>query len=231
MTHPPVVPAVVSDAIPPTPSRPYMELYAAAIVTGTYLRITLVLVSLLALGLLLLNFKSQAAAQHVKPLVVRIDAIGRATAIHYDAWSYTPQTPELKYFLVQFARRYYGRLRATVKRDYADALYFLDGRLADALMATNQRTAALEKFLTDGSDELEIDVRNVAIEDLSQQPYKASIDFDRIAYSVPNHQETARDTFVAHVVFTLREQVPNAMLPVNPLGLCITSLREDQAFR
>jgi type IV secretory pathway TrbF-like protein len=231
MTHPPVVPAVVSDPARPNPGRPYMELYAAAIVTGHYLRLTVVLVSLIALGLLFLNVRSQAAAQHVKPLVVRIDAVGRATAIHYDAWSYTPQVPEMKYFLVQFARRYYGRTRATVKRDYADALYFLDGRLADAVMVAKDRTAAIEKFLADGSDEWEIAVRNVAIEDLSQPPFKASIDFDRIAYSVPNHQETKRDTFVAHVVFVLRSDVPNTMLPVNPLGLCITSLREDQAFR
>jgi type IV secretory pathway TrbF-like protein len=209
----------------------YMELYAAALVTSRYLRVALVLVSVIAIGLVWLNVRTQAAAQRVKPLIIRIDDVGRATALRYDAWAYRPQLPELKYFLVQFARRYYGRVRATVKRDYSDALYFLDGRFADVLMAAHARTAALEKFLSDGSDEIEIDVRNVAVEDLDQRPFKASIDFDRIAYSVSNHQETKRETLVAHVVFVLRDEVPNGMLPVNPLGLCITSLREDQAFR
>jgi len=209
----------------------YVELYAAALVTNRYLRVAVVLLSLLATGLLCLNARTQAAAQHMKPLVIRIDDVGRATPLRYDAWTYQPQLPELKYFLVQFARRYYGRVRATVKRDYSEALYFLDGRFADALMAANQRTAALEKFLTDGSDELEIEVRNVTVEDLDQRPFKASVDFDRIAYSASGHQESRRDTLVAHIVFDLREDVPNAMLPVNPLGLCITSLREDKAFR
>lgn len=209
----------------------YVELYAAALVTNRYLRVAVVLVSLIAVGLLCLNARKQAEARHVKPLVIRIDDVGRATALHYDAWTYRPQLPELKYFLVQFARRYYGRMRATVKRDYSEALYFLDGRFADALMAANQRTSALEKFLVDGSDELEINVKNVAVEGLDQRPFKASIDFERIAYTASTHQETKRDTLIAHVVFDLREDVPNAMLPVNPLGLCITSLREDKAFR
>jgi hypothetical protein len=98
-------------------------------------------------------------------------------------------------------------------------------------MVANQRSGAIEKFLTDGSDEIEIAVRNVAVEDLDQRPFKASVDFDRVSYSVSGHQETKRETLVAHVVFVLREDVPNVMLPINPLGLCITSLREDQAFR
>jgi len=209
----------------------YMELYAAALVTTRYLRLAVVLASVVAMGLIWLNVRTQDAARRVKPLVIRIDDVGRATALRYEAWAYRPQLPELKYFLVQFARRYYGRMRATVRRDYGEALYFLDGRFADALMAANQRTAVLEKFLVDGSDEVEIAVRNVAVEDLDRRPFKASIDFDRVFYSASSHQESKRETLVAHVVFVLRDDVPNAMLPVNPLGLCITGLREDQAFR
>jgi type IV secretion system protein VirB5 len=209
----------------------YMELYAAALVTGRYLRVAVVLLSLATIGLIGLNVRTQAAAARVKPLVIRIDDVGRATALRYEAWAYRPQLPELKYFLVQFARRYYGRVRATVRRDYGEALYFLDGRFADVVMAANQRSGAIEKFLTDGSDEIEIAVRNVAVEDLDQRPFTASVDFDRVSYSVSGHQETKRETLVAHVVFVLREEVPNVMLPINPLGLCITSVREDQAFR
>jgi type IV secretory pathway TrbF-like protein len=209
----------------------YIELYAAALVTGRYLRVAVVLLSFATIGLIGLNVRTQAAAARVKPLVIRIDDVGRATALRYEAWAYRPQVPELKYFLVQFARRYYGRVRATVRRDYGEALYFLDGRFADVVMAANQRSGAIEKFLTDGSDEIEIAVRNVAVEDLDQRPFKASVDFDRVSYSVSGHQETKRETLVAHVVFVLREDVPNVMLPINPLGLCITSLREDQAFR
>ena len=57
-------------------------------------------------------------------LVVRIDEIGRAQAVTYDSLSYRPtgQAPELKYFLVQFVTKHYGRMRATVKAQYAESL-------------------------------------------------------------------------------------------------------------
>ena len=65
--------------------RQFVELYGSALVTNTYLRIALALVSLLALGLLILNFRIQATYTNVKPLVVRIDDVGRAEAVQYDA--------------------------------------------------------------------------------------------------------------------------------------------------
>jgi type IV secretory pathway component VirB8 len=36
---------------------------------------------------------------------------------------------------------------------------------------------------------------------------------------------------VAQVAFVLRDQIPNAMVLVNPLGLTITYVRVDQAFK
>ena len=68
------------------------------------------LVSLLALGLLVLNFRTQAKYANVKPLVVRIDDVGRAEAVAYDAATYQPQAPELRYFLTQFVVKHFSRL-------------------------------------------------------------------------------------------------------------------------
>jgi hypothetical protein len=42
---------------------------------------------------------------------------------------------------------------------------------------------------------------------------------------------TRREKYVGHFVFITKENVPNAMIPVNPLGLTITYFREDQAFQ
>ena len=33
------------------------------------------------------------------------------------------------------------------------------------------------------------------------------------------------------MTFVLKDQIPNAMVPVNPLGLTITYFRVDQAFQ
>jgi hypothetical protein len=92
--------------------REFVELYGSALVMNTYLKIALVLVSLLSLGLLVLVFNIQAAASNVKPLVIRVDEVGRAEAVQYDATAYTPQAPELRYFLTQFVVKHFSRILA-----------------------------------------------------------------------------------------------------------------------
>src|SRR5471032_217204 len=80
--------------------RQYVELFGSALVMNTYLKIALLCVSLIALGLLALNVRTQTKAERLKPLVIRIDDIGRAQALQYDMLTYQPQgqAPELKYF-------------------------------------------------------------------------------------------------------------------------------------
>ena len=58
--------------------RQYVELFGPALVMNTDLKIALLCVSLVAIGLLTLNFRTQAKYDHLKPLIVRIDDVGRA---------------------------------------------------------------------------------------------------------------------------------------------------------
>src|SRR5256885_9381127 len=152
--------ATVADLSPKTlenAKRQFVELYGSALVMNTYLKISLVLVSLVALGLLGLNFHTAARYSQVKPLVIRIDDVGRAEAVQYDATRYQPQPPELRYFLTQFVVKHFSRIRATVQREYPDSLFFLEPALADATIARNDQTHALEAFLTNQSaDEVEV---------------------------------------------------------------------------
>ena len=122
-------------------------------------------------------------------------------------------------------------MRATVRENYAASLYFLDGRLADATIAANQKSNAIETFLTDGTDEIEVVVKNVALEDLREPPFKATVDFEKVYVSPGDHVERKRERYVAHFVFVVKDRVPNAFIPINPLGLTITYFREDQAFQ
>jgi type IV secretion system protein VirB5 len=210
--------------------RQFVELYGSALVMNTYLRLALALVSLLALGLLILNFRTQAASAHVKPLVVRIDEVGRAEAVQYDASAYRPQAPELRYFLTQFVVKHFSRIKATVQREYPDSLFFLDHALADATMAQNDQSRALETFLTSPSDEIDIVVQNVSLSELTKAPYKASVTFQKVFYTPGTRVERERRTHVAQIDFVMREHVPNEFVRVNPLGLQITYFRVDQAF-
>lgn len=205
----------------------------SALVLNTYLKIALLCVSLVALGLLVLNFRTAARADHLKPLVVRIDDVGRAQAVQYDDLTYHPQgqAPELKYFLTQFITKHFARIRSTVKQQYAESLFFLDASLADATITQHQRDHAIEDVLAGTADEIEIVVKNVTLDDLKAPPYKASVDFEQVFYGLGDRQERKRATFVAQLTFVLRDQIPNAMVLVNPLGLTITYFRVDQAFQ
>ena len=226
--------AVVADLNPKTlesAKRQFVEVYGSALVMNMYLKLALLLVSLLALGLLILNFRTQAAAANVRPLVVRIDDVGRAEAVQYDATVYRPQAPELRYFLTQFIVKHFSRIRATVQREYPDSLFFLEPGLADATISQNDRSRTLETFLTSPSaDEVDIVVQNVSLTELSKPPYKASVAFQKVLYTPGTRAERARETYVAQVDFVMREHVPNEFVRVNPLGLQVTYFRVDQAF-
>jgi type IV secretory pathway TrbF-like protein len=213
--------------------RRYVELFGSALVMNTYLKVALLCVSVVAAGLLALNFRTIKRYQDFKPLVIRIDDVGRAQAVQYDTLTYRPQgqAPELKYFLTQFVTDHFARMRATVRERYANSLYFLDAALAAATIAQDQRAKTIESFLSGTGDEIEVQVRNVTLDELKAPPYKAAVDFDEVAYPMGSRDEKSRDTFVAQIMFVIRDQVPNAMVLVNPLGLTITYFRVDQAFR
>jgi type IV secretion system protein VirB5 len=103
--------------------------------------------------------------------------------------------------------------------------------LADSTIQTYKKDKTIESFLAGDGDEIDIDVKNVTIEDLRQSPFKATVDFEKVYYSSADRTEARREKYVASFVFIVRDRVPNAWIPVNPLGLTITYFREDQAFR
>ena len=225
---------VIGDANPKTlenAKRQFVELYGSALVLNTYLKIALVLVSLVALGLVALNFHTAARAAEVKPLVIRIDDVGRAEAVALDASRYQPQPPELRYFLTQFVVKHFSRIRATVQREYPDSLFFLEPALADATISQNERTRVLEMFVTNSAaDEVDVVVQNVSLSELAKAPFKASVTFQKVYYAPGTRSERNRETYVAQIAFALRDRVPNAFVRVNPLGLQIAYFRVDQAF-
>src|SRR5262249_11111084 len=203
----------VADLQPKTlenAKRQFVELYGSALVLNTYLKIALLLVSLIAVGLLALNVRTQARYGSIKPLVIRIDEVGRAEAVAYDtAATYKPQAPELRYFLTRFVVTHFSRLRAAVQRDYPDSLFFLDPALADATIATNDQTRALEQFLTNPSaEDVDVTVKQVTLTELATPPYRAAVDFEKTYYGPGTRQERKRETFVAQVEFTLRNSLP-----------------------
>ncbi len=196
----------------------YLEQYGDPIVTNTYLKLTILILAGVSLSTLMLFYRAQAALSSIKPLVIRINDVGRAEAVDYQNFAYKPQEAENRYFLSEWARAYYSRNHYAMHKD--------------AILEKYKKEKVIESFLLDPSQaNIDIEVKTVAIEDLRQPPFKARVEFYKIFTSPLDHTEQKRELWTTNVVYTFRDQVRNEMLPVNPLGLTITYFREDQAFR
>ncbi len=71
--------------------RQFVELYGSIAVMNTYLKIAVVCLCGVCLGLVLLHLKTYQVFQNFKPLVIRINELGRADAVSYGALEYRPQ--------------------------------------------------------------------------------------------------------------------------------------------
>ena len=207
----------------------YMEQYGSALVTNRHLLVALFSVSAVAIGSLAIEFRT--LQEFKPPIVIRIDDVGRAQAVNYDTMVYRPQAPEIRYFLTRFVHDHYSRNRQTLRDDFARSLFFLDSKLAAARMEENRKTKAIETYIVSGNEDIEVSVKNIVLQDLRTAPFRAAVDFDKIYLSDSDRSELRREKYVASFEFKFRDNVPNELIPVNPLGLTITYYREDQAFK
>jgi type IV secretory pathway component VirB8 len=208
----------------------FLELYGSTQVMNTYLKIAVLCLSLVCVGLIVLNLRTNASLRDRRILVVGIDSAGRPRVLARESLEYHPQEREIKHFLIEFVHDHYSRMRATLKEDYDRSLYFLEAQLADSLIESNKNSKAIESFLAGQGEENDVKVTNVSIEDLRKPPYHATVDFEKIYYA-SGHQESRREKYVANFLFVVRDRVPNNFIPINPLGLTITYFREDQSFQ
>jgi len=219
---------MTSAALPPIEqaAQQEYEYYGSTLTTNTALKvIVLILGGVIAiLGFALL--RATNAALHVKPLVVRVNEVGRADALAYQDFTYKPQAPEIRYFLTQFTVDYYSRNHKTVAQRYVEALYFLDRPLFSAVDARDRQSQWLPKFLASSDDDLDVMVNNVVIEDLRNEPYRARVEFTKICTNTAG-AEIRRENWAAEFVFRINRDVPNQLILHNPLGLAITYFRED----
>src|SRR6202140_1474576 len=164
-----------NDATFQNAKRLYLEQYGDPMVTNTYLKSALVLVALVAIGLALVDLKTIRTFQNFRPLVIRIDDLGRAEAINYHNFEYKPEDAEAKYFLSQFCNLYYRRNRYTIQDDFSKSLYFLDGKLANGILDAYRKDDIIKKFITNtAAPEIDVDVKKVALEEMQTPDRKST---------------------------------------------------------
>src|SRR5262245_44230730 len=88
--------------------RQYVEQYGSVLVMNTYLKVAILALSLVVIALVGLDIKTYQVARNVKPLIIRINDVGRAEAVKYDDFAYQPQEGEIRYFLIDFIQRHYS---------------------------------------------------------------------------------------------------------------------------
>jgi len=209
----------------------YLERYGDILVTSNYLRIAVALLCLAVLGLAVLNLRTIRTFQNFRPLVIRIDELGRAQAVDYKSLEYRPGDREAKYFLSEFCQLYFRRNRYTIHDDFTKSLYFLDGKVANDIMEQYRKDDTINAFLNNpSSPEVDVDVQKVALQPMATAPYRASVDFHVVEYAPADHSVLKKTLYTANFLFVFKDQVPNELIPVNPLGLTITYFRQDQAF-
>lgn len=209
----------------------YLEQYGDPLVMNTYLKGTILVLCIVCLSLAELVYKSQRALASMHPMIVRINDVGRAEAIDYRNFQYRPQEAENKYYLTRWAELYFSRNRFTIERDQTNALYFLNGDVQRAVIAQEQKDNIIQSYRSDSSlPYVDVEVKNVVLDDLRQSPYSAQIEFEKVYTNPTDHSELKRERWVASVTYVFRENVKNNELAVNPLGLTIVRFRADQAF-
>jgi hypothetical protein len=209
----------------------FLELYAEPVVTNTYLKVAILVLSVVTLGCLALLYRASTAALRLKPLIISITDAGRGQVVNYADFSKVPVERVSKYYLALWAQLYYGRNHATLQRDFADSLNFFANDLQGATLARVTKAKTLETFLLDPSaPNVDIEIKAVVLDDTRQIPYRAHIEFEKVFYSLGDQQEQSRERWTANVVYGFRDEVPNQMLLTNPLGVVISYVHEDQAF-
>jgi type IV secretion system protein VirB5 len=209
----------------------FLELYAEPVVTNTYLKVAILVLSVVAFALLALLYRAETAASRLKPLVISVSDAGRGQVASYADFSKVPVERVSKYYLARWTELYYGRNHATLHRDFSESLNFFSNDLQGATLAQVNKAKTLDTFLLDPSaPNVDIEIKAVVLEDIRQTPYRAHIEFEKVFRSPGDQNEQRRERWTANVVYNFRDEVPNEMLLTNPLGLVISYIHEDQAF-
>ena len=207
----------------------YLESNAEPLVMNTYLKITILCLVVVCMALAAAVFKSQKALASAKPMIVRINDVGHAEVVDYRNFAYRPQEAENKYYLTRWAELYFSR--NTIERDQTCALYFLNSDVQRAVIDQERKDNIIVNYRADSTlPYVDVEVKNVVLDDLRQSPYSARIEFEKVYTNPADHTELKRERWTASVTYVFRDLVKNNELAVDPLGLTIVRFRADQAF-
>ena len=208
--------------------REYAEIWGEAVHANRRLRTLAILLaaSCVLLAVILLRL---AGAEAPRPIVVRVDEVGRAEPLAYEAATAQadPLDPTTKYFLHRFVGDFHSRRRATVEEQWTRSLRFLSTELANAAF---QRDGAEVAAMAAGTADTELQVEQVVlrIHPSPEPPHGATADFDLV--HLRDGREVRRERWSLTLRFDFLERIPSELVVHNPMGILVTYLQADQAL-
>ena len=117
----------------------YAEIWGEAIHTNRHLRVISVGLAIVVLLLIVVVIRI-VSVEPPRPIVVRVDEVGRAEAVAYKAMEAQadPLDPTTKYFLNRFIYDFYSRRRATVAQNWSRSLRFPQHPTCQRLVSRRQ---------------------------------------------------------------------------------------------
>jgi len=209
----------------------YLEQAGDVTVVNTYLKLLSLVLGFAVIAAVGCTY---AVIQHYKdfrPIIVRVDSVGKAEAVKYADATYHPEEKELRYFLAQWVQYYYGRNRFTVKQDFPKAFFFMDQKLSTNIISSHQQSKDIEQFIaTPTAPNVYIEINQITLDHLNQAPYVGTVDFTAKQVAPYSDEVVSTQRYTASVQFDIRPDVPNSEITVNPLGFTILAFHDQQAF-
>ena len=157
--------------------KQYAEIWGETIHSNRHLRVFTIVLGVLLLCVTIAVVRL-SSVEPPRPIVVRVDEVGRAEALSYEAVQAQadPRDPTTKYFLNRFLHDHFGRRRPTVQEYWPRSLRFLSTGLANAAFtANNEEIAMLAAGIT--LEELRVENVILRIQANPAEPHGAVADF------------------------------------------------------
>ena len=207
-------------------AKEFAEIWGEQMHAARHLRIVVGALAILALVLAVAVVRLAWAPQP-RPLVVRVDEVGRAEAVAYEAMeaSTDPLDPTTGYFLHRFVVDHYGRRQGTVQEYWTRSLRFLTPAVANAAYAQDAENVAI---VAAGLAIEELRVEDVSVRILPQptEPHSAAATFNLIR--TRGVEEVARESWSVSMRFRYLTEIPAELVVWNPMGIVISFLQGDR---
>ena len=208
--------------------KTYADMWGEAVHSNRHLRVLSMGLAGLVLLLVVIIIRL-SSVELPKPIVVRVDEVGRAEALAYDTVEAQadPLDPTTKYFLNRWIDDYYSRRRATVETAWPRSLRFLTTTLANEAFRVEGENVAM---LAAGAarDELQVERVTLRIQANPEAPPRRG---GGLRPGAPGERRGSEPRPLDAVTpIHVLETVDPELMIVNPMGILITYMRGDRAL-